>query len=154
MHTPDSLVDRHSSVRRKLPTPPLTDPSRVDEHVQETLIVGDVMQNALNSAIQSGAMFAPVDSVIFPPQRGSPRLPSRCIYRNYIRELHHYNQIHNRRRHTTCCRPTIECCTVSVPSATQVEWPSSINATCSCLRSNWFKRNGRYESLIQKTAAV
>ena len=37
LHTPGSLVDRHSSVRRKLPTPPLTDPSQVDEHVRRTI---------------------------------------------------------------------------------------------------------------------
>ena len=37
LHTPGSLVDRHSSVRRKLPASPLTDPSRVDEHVRRTI---------------------------------------------------------------------------------------------------------------------
>ena len=88
LHTPDSLVDRHSSVRRKLPTPPLTDPSKVDEHIRKTIerlitqrafqrhlggaqnvesdsdlsVMG--VQNVLNSMVQSGAMSAPAVSVI------------------------------------------------------------------------------------------
>ena len=33
LHTPESFADRPSSMRRKLPTPPLTDHSRVEEHV-------------------------------------------------------------------------------------------------------------------------
>ena len=37
LHTPDFLVDMTSSARRKLITPPLTDPSRVDEHVRKTM---------------------------------------------------------------------------------------------------------------------
>ena len=37
LYTPDSLVDGHSSVRRKWPTPPLTDPREVDEHVRKTI---------------------------------------------------------------------------------------------------------------------
>ena len=41
LHTPGSFVDSQSlvrtSVRRKLPTPPLTDPSQVDEHVRKTI---------------------------------------------------------------------------------------------------------------------
>ena len=37
VHTPDSLVDIHSSVRRKLPTPHLLDPREVDEHVHRTI---------------------------------------------------------------------------------------------------------------------
>ena len=88
LHTPDSLVDRHSSVRRKLPTPPLLDPREVDEHVRRTIerlstqrsfrrhlggaqnigsdsdlsVMG--VQNVVNSQIQSGTMLAPVDLVI------------------------------------------------------------------------------------------
>ena len=88
LHTPDSLVDRQSSVRRKLPKPPLTDPREVDEHVRKTVerlrtqkafrrhlggaqnvgsdsdlsVMG--VQNVLNSQIQSGTMFTPVVSVI------------------------------------------------------------------------------------------
>ena len=88
LHIPDSLADSQSSVRRKLPTPPLTDPSRVDEHVRRTIerlrtqrafrrhlggaqnvgsdsdmsVMG--VQNVLNSQIQSGTMLAPVDLVI------------------------------------------------------------------------------------------
>ena len=88
LHTPGSLVDRHSSVRRKLPTPPLTDPSRVDEHVRRTIerlrtqkafrrhlggaqnVGSDSdlsemgVQNVVNSQIRSGTMFAPVVSVV------------------------------------------------------------------------------------------
>jgi len=91
LHTPGSLVDRQSSVRtsvrRKLPTPPLTDPSKVDEHVRRTIerlrtqkafrrhlggaqnVGSDSdlsemgVQNVVNSQIQSGTMFAPVVSV-------------------------------------------------------------------------------------------
>jgi len=92
LHTPGSFVDSQSSVRtsvrRKLPTPPLTDPSQVDEHVRKTIerlrtqkafrrhlggaqnvgsdtdvSVMDV-QNMVNSQVQSGARLAPVDLVI------------------------------------------------------------------------------------------
>src|SRR5208282_4530439 len=88
LHTPSSLVDRPSSVRRKLPTPPLLDPREVDEHVHRTIerlrtqrsfrrhlggaqnigsdsdlsVMG--VQNVVNSQIQSGTMLAPVDLVI------------------------------------------------------------------------------------------
>ena len=37
LHTPESLADRPSSVRRKLPTPPLIDPRRVEEHINQTM---------------------------------------------------------------------------------------------------------------------
>ena len=88
LHSPDSLVDRHSSVRRKLPTPPLTDPREVDEHVRKTVerlrtqkafrrhlggaqnvevtdlsVMG--VQNVLNGQIQRGTMFASVGSKRF-----------------------------------------------------------------------------------------
>ena len=84
LHSPDSLVDRHSSVRRKLPTPPLTDPREVDEHVRKTVerlrtqkafrrhlggaqnvesdsdlsVMG--VQNVVSSVIPSGAVSVPV----------------------------------------------------------------------------------------------
>ena len=34
LQTPESFVDRSVRVRRKLPTPPLTDPRGVEEHVR------------------------------------------------------------------------------------------------------------------------
>ena len=37
LHTPESLAGRPSSVRWKLPTPPLIDPSGVEEHVRKTI---------------------------------------------------------------------------------------------------------------------
>ena len=37
LHTPEFLAGRPSSVRRKLPTPPLTDPSKVEEHIHKTM---------------------------------------------------------------------------------------------------------------------
>src|SRR5208282_6053958 len=37
LHTPESLANRPSSVRRKLPTPPLTDPREVEEHIHHTM---------------------------------------------------------------------------------------------------------------------
>src|SRR5208282_2720713 len=37
LQTPESMVDRSVRVRRKLPTPPLTDPREVEEHVRRTI---------------------------------------------------------------------------------------------------------------------
>ena len=37
LQTPESFVDRSVRVRRKLPTPPLTDPRGVEEHVRRTI---------------------------------------------------------------------------------------------------------------------
>ena len=37
LHTHESLAVRPSSVRRKLPTPPLTDPRKVEEHIHNTM---------------------------------------------------------------------------------------------------------------------
>jgi len=37
LQTPESMVDRSGRVRRKLPTPPLTDPREVEEHVRRTI---------------------------------------------------------------------------------------------------------------------
>jgi hypothetical protein len=37
LQTPESIVDRSVRVRRKLPTPPVTDPREVEEHVRQTL---------------------------------------------------------------------------------------------------------------------
>ena len=37
LHTPESLAGRPSSVRRKLPTPPLTYPRKVEEHIHKTM---------------------------------------------------------------------------------------------------------------------
>ena len=37
LQTPESIVDRSVRVRRKLPTPPLIDPSGVEEHIRRTM---------------------------------------------------------------------------------------------------------------------
>ena len=37
LQTPESIVDRSVRVRRKLPTPPLTGPTGVEEHVRRTI---------------------------------------------------------------------------------------------------------------------
>ena len=37
LHTPESFAGKPSSMRRKLPTPPLTDPGAVEEHIHKTM---------------------------------------------------------------------------------------------------------------------
>jgi len=37
LQTPESIVDRSVSVRRKLPTPPVTDPREVEEHARKAI---------------------------------------------------------------------------------------------------------------------
>ena len=37
LQTPESIVDKSVRVRRKLPTPPVTDPGEVEEHVRRTI---------------------------------------------------------------------------------------------------------------------
>ena len=37
LQTPESIVDGSVRVRRKLPTPPITDPREVEEHVRKTI---------------------------------------------------------------------------------------------------------------------